>query len=87
MTDDVTPEATLNTHDVAMPFKPNGRQASATAFRAMLLSPSELGEEGTSKRIERLYNLNGGQHVAIVFLMKASGNSSAIFSFMALQLE
>lgn len=87
MTNDANPEATLNTHDVAMPFKPNGHQASATAFRAILLSPSELGTEGTSKRIERLYHLNGGHHVAIVFLMKASGNASAVFSFMALQLE
>ena len=81
------PEATLNTHDVAMPFHPARRQASATAFRAILLSPGELGAEGTRERIQRLYNLNGGQHVAIVFLMKASGNESAEFSFMTLQVE
>lgn len=70
-----------------MPFNPTGRQASVTAFRTILLSPGDLGAEGTTERIECLYNLNGGQHVAIVFLMKARSNEGAVSSFMALQLE
>lgn len=87
MTDNITPEATLDTHDVAMPFNSTQRQASVTAFRAILLSPDELGAEGTTERLERLYSQNEGQHVAIVFLMKASGTASAVFSFMTLQLK
>jgi hypothetical protein len=56
-------------------------------FRAIFLSPQEVNSHETRKRIERLFNLNGGQCVAIILLMKQHGQASAVAMLMRLQLE
>ncbi|KAK8042319.1 hypothetical protein PG993_006842 [Apiospora rasikravindrae] len=76
----------LQSHDVAMPLPPkDGR--SKSVLRAILLCPQEIGSDATHQRIERLYHLDGGQHVVIVFMMKESRSGSAAASLMRLQLD
>ncbi|KAK8048844.1 hypothetical protein PG994_010574 [Apiospora phragmitis] len=60
---------------------------SKSILRAILLCPQEVGSDATRQRIERLYHLDGGQHVAIVFFMKQSRSGGAAASLMRLQLE
>ncbi|KAK9425074.1 hypothetical protein SUNI508_03214 [Seiridium unicorne] len=79
-------EAQLETHDVAMPLPLPG-QPSHLAFRAICLSSQDIGSLETRKRIERLYNVNGGQYIAVVFLMKQHNEESGPAMMMKLQKE
>ncbi|KAK6842413.1 hypothetical protein PG990_005644 [Apiospora arundinis] len=80
-------EKPLQSHDVAMPYRPMNGDSKPPVLRAILLCPQDVGTDATRQRIERLYHLDGGQHVAIVFFMKQSRPGSALASLMELQLE
>ncbi|KAH6648480.1 hypothetical protein BKA67DRAFT_365057 [Truncatella angustata] len=79
-------EAKLDTHDLAVPLHLSG-QTARLHFCAICLSPQEVDSLETRKRIERLYNLNGGQYVAIVLLMEQHQGSSDTAMMMKLQIE
>lgn len=82
------PEAALETHDLAIPMPLSGRPSSRLVFRAICLSPPDVGEPGTRRRMERLFHLNGGKYVAIVFLTrKHSQREGDMTILMRLQLE
>lgn len=79
-------ETRLETHDVAVPLPLPG-QPSHLALRAVCLSPQDVGSLETRKRLERLYNLNGGQYVAVVFLMENHNKENGPALMMKLQME
>ncbi|KAI1827977.1 hypothetical protein F4861DRAFT_236283 [Xylaria intraflava] len=80
-------EAQLDTHDVAVPLRTPG-PFSQRVFRALFMSPRDVGSVKSSSRIERLYHVNGGRDVGIVFLLQhEDGQQSAVASFMTLQLQ
>ncbi|KAJ2989700.1 hypothetical protein NUW58_g3337 [Xylaria curta] len=77
-------ELQLDTHDVAIPFH------SQRVFRAIFLSPQDIASAAdlSLSRIERLYNLDGGQDSGIFFLLKQVDNQqSAVPALMTLQLQ
>ncbi|KAI1630564.1 hypothetical protein F4809DRAFT_274929 [Biscogniauxia mediterranea] len=80
-------ETRLDTHDVAMPL-PTPDASSRRVLRAILVSPHDAGSEATRARIERLYHLNGGRDVAVIFLLKqCEGLESPMAMLMNLQIE
>ncbi|KAI0841997.1 hypothetical protein F5Y06DRAFT_165879 [Hypoxylon sp. FL0890] len=80
-------EAKLDTHDAALPI-PDPRGQSQRVLRVIFLSPSEVGTDNCRTRIQRLSHLNGGQDVAIVFLLKQENEAaSPMTAFMTLQLD
>ncbi|KAI1500108.1 hypothetical protein F5X99DRAFT_257674 [Biscogniauxia marginata] len=80
-------ETRLDTHDVAMPL-PTIDASSRRVLRAILVSPHHVGSEDTRARIERLYHLNGGRDVAVIFLLKqCEGLESPMAMLMKLQLD
>ncbi|KAI1804089.1 hypothetical protein F4811DRAFT_553266 [Daldinia bambusicola] len=80
-------EAKLDTHDVAIPI-PNPGGTPHRVLRAILLLPSDVGNEGSRNRIRRLSSLNGGQDVVLVFLLEQGhGQASPMAAFMTLQLD
>ncbi|KAK7969520.1 hypothetical protein PG996_002037 [Apiospora saccharicola] len=79
-------EKPLQSHDVAMPLSPI-EGPTKSVLRVILLCPHDVGLDATRQRIERLYHLDGGQHVAIVFLVKQGRSGSASGALMNLQLE
>ncbi|KAI0102912.1 hypothetical protein GGR51DRAFT_573721 [Nemania sp. FL0031] len=75
-------ETQLNTHDLSIPL------ATRRAFRAILISPRDVASDGILGRIERLYNLTGGQDAGIIFLLKNNDDEqSAVSTLMTLQLQ
>jgi hypothetical protein len=81
----VTTEKTLGTHDIAIPLP--RRDVQGNYVRMLLLSASDMrpGADGAS-RIERLYHLDGGHHVAIVFLLdNKGGKEDGVKAYMDLQ--
>ncbi|KAK8125491.1 uncharacterized protein PG998_001250 [Apiospora kogelbergensis] len=80
-------EKLLQSHDVAMPFPPMNGGPKPPVLRAILLCPHDVGTVSTRQRIERLYHLDGGQHMAIVLFMKESRSGCASASLMELQLD
>ncbi|KAI5927776.1 hypothetical protein F4810DRAFT_706519 [Camillea tinctor] len=80
-------ESKLDTHDVAMPL-PTPDASSPRVLRTILVSPHDVGSDATRARIERLYHLNGGRDVAVVFLLKQyAGYESPMAMLMKLQIE
>ncbi|KAI1341631.1 hypothetical protein F5Y15DRAFT_362885 [Xylariaceae sp. FL0016] len=80
-------ESKLETHDVAMTLPPSDGWPNPV-FRAICLSPQDVGSQHTRNRIERLYHLNGGQNIAIIFLLKAEGDQqNPVALLMRLQLD
>ncbi|KAL7629424.1 hypothetical protein AAE478_000944 [Parahypoxylon ruwenzoriense] len=80
-------EAKLDTHDVAIPLLGTGGQ-SQKVLRAILVSPSDVGTNECRTRIERLYHLNGGQDIVVVFLLKQeTDQASPVAMLMKLQLD
>ncbi|ORY66425.1 uncharacterized protein BCR38DRAFT_340338 [Pseudomassariella vexata] len=78
-------KSSFETHDVAMPLS---RVAARAVFRAIFLTPADIGTAETRTRTERLFNLNGGQYVALVLLMeKQDEGESPTAAMMRLQLE
>ncbi|OHE97811.1 OPA3 family protein [Colletotrichum orchidophilum] len=77
------PTQTLNTHDIALPVSQD------RTYRLVLLSPKDVGTQATEQRLERLYNLNGGRDVAIMFLLHpvAGQAKDPMEAFMDLQIE
>ncbi|KAI0125895.1 hypothetical protein BJ170DRAFT_685140 [Xylariales sp. AK1849] len=80
-------ETSLETHDITIPLPAAAGLSPHSVFRAILLSPTSIGLDDTSRRIERLFNLNGGQYVAIVLLMVRHGQENSTAVLMRLQLE
>jgi len=80
-------ECDLNTHDIAIPCPRRHSANSDEHFLFLLISPLDTQKNGNSMaRIERLYHLNGGRNVGIVFLLREntpSNNGST--EFMKLQ--
>ncbi|KAI0486424.1 hypothetical protein F4859DRAFT_369790 [Xylaria cf. heliscus] len=75
-------ETQIDTHDVAIPLD------SQRVFRAILISPRDVASTESLNRMERLYNLNGGQDSGIIFLLKDDGpQQSATHTLMTLQLQ
>ncbi|KAI1459064.1 hypothetical protein F4805DRAFT_473727 [Annulohypoxylon moriforme] len=80
-------EARLDTHDAALPIPGSGTQPHRV-LRAIFLSPSDVGTDDCQNRIQRLYHLNGGQDIVIVFLLKQEEDKvSPMSAFMTLQLS
>ncbi|KAI0890045.1 uncharacterized protein GGS22DRAFT_183395 [Annulohypoxylon maeteangense] len=80
-------EARLDTHDAALPI-PGPVGQSRRILRAIFLSPSDVGTDDCQNRIQRLFHLNGGQDVVIVFLLKQEEDKvSPMSAFMTLQLS
>ncbi|KAI2635916.1 hypothetical protein GGS21DRAFT_489631 [Xylaria nigripes] len=80
-------EADLNTHDVAVPLC-TPTTSSQRIFRAIFMSPQDVASARSSSRIERLYHVNGGQDVGIIFLLQhEDGRNNAVASLMELQLQ
>ncbi|KAI2629826.1 hypothetical protein GGR54DRAFT_636010 [Hypoxylon sp. NC1633] len=77
-------EAKLDTHDAALPLPGQpGR-----VLRVIFLSPADTGTDHCRARVQRLAHLNGGQDVAIMFLLKQDNNqANPMASFMSLQLD
>ncbi|KAI2614636.1 uncharacterized protein GGS25DRAFT_472525 [Hypoxylon fragiforme] len=80
-------ETNLDTHDVALPLpSPGGKRQRV--LRVILLSPSNVGTDECRGRTERLYHLNGGEDVAVVFLLKQEKDqTSPVVAMMTLQLD
>ncbi|KAI0898248.1 hypothetical protein F4806DRAFT_352102 [Annulohypoxylon nitens] len=77
-------EAQLDTHDAALPIPGQPHRA----LRAIFLSPLDVGTDDCQNRIQRLFHLNGGQDVVIVFLLKQGGGKvNPMEAFMTLQLN
>ncbi|KAI0877627.1 hypothetical protein GGS24DRAFT_447030 [Hypoxylon argillaceum] len=75
-------ETRLETHDVAIPL------TAHRIFRAIFISPQDVASARSLSRIERLYNLTGGQDSGIIFLLKhGDDGQSAVPILMALQLQ
>ncbi|KAI0442458.1 hypothetical protein F4803DRAFT_369910 [Xylaria telfairii] len=75
-------ETQIDTHDVAIPL------SSQRVFRAVLISPRDVASTESLNRIERLHNLNGGQDVGLIFLLKDDdAQQNATHALMALQLQ
>ena len=72
----------LGTHDMAVPFS-SGSHSKASMLRAILLAPDDLEDSAAQSRIDRLYHLNGGRHVVVVFLLQSGGTNA----LMRLQLR
>ncbi|KAJ8125493.1 hypothetical protein O1611_g8146 [Lasiodiplodia mahajangana] len=59
-------------------------------FRAIFISPRDVASDGSLARIERLYNLTGGQDAGVIFLLSHDDDDdgqSAVSTLMALQLQ
>ncbi|RYO89057.1 hypothetical protein DL764_008635 [Monosporascus ibericus] len=81
------PETKLDTHDIALPL-PQAAGQPQRVLCAILLIPTEVGSEATRARLERLYHLNGGRDVAVVFLLKhEDGQESPTATLMRLQQD
>ncbi|KAI0135435.1 hypothetical protein F4814DRAFT_22483 [Daldinia grandis] len=79
--------AKLDTHDIALPL-PNPGGTPRRILRALLLSPPDVGKTESRTRIQRLFHLNGGQDIAIVFLLQqAQDQESPMTALMTLQLD
>lgn len=81
-------ETELDTHDVALPLPlpPSVAVTLPGVLRVVFLAPSDVGEDTTRTRLEQLYHLNGGKHVAIVFLLKhGNGRENPMAALMRLQ--
>ncbi|KAI1263026.1 hypothetical protein F5Y18DRAFT_429496 [Xylariaceae sp. FL1019] len=83
-------EARLETHDVAIPLSTPGA-ATRRTLRAIFMSPTDVGSSSNTARIDRLYFLNGGRDIAIIFLLKQQGQQGqqegSMAILMALHLE
>ncbi|KAI8632335.1 hypothetical protein F5Y19DRAFT_472362 [Xylariaceae sp. FL1651] len=80
-------EARLDTHDVAIPLT-KLVASPQRVFRAVFLSPRDVGSARSSSRIERLYNLTSGRDVGIIFLLKHDVDQpSPVATLMTLQLQ
>ncbi|KAK6954494.1 hypothetical protein Daesc_004461 [Daldinia eschscholtzii] len=80
-------EAKLETHDVAIPL-PNPGGTPRRVLRAILLLPSDVGNDSSRNRIQRLFNLNGGQDIVLVFLLEQGHNQvNPVATLMKLQLD
>ena len=64
------PEIILTTHDLALPIPPRSPNTPPQKAIFLLLSSSDLKQEQTIQRIERFSMLDGGEHVAIIFLLQ-----------------
>ncbi|KAI0863320.1 hypothetical protein F4860DRAFT_512138 [Xylaria cubensis] len=72
----------IDTHDVAIPLN------CERVFRGIFISPRDVASAKTLNRIERLYNLNGGQDSGLIFLLNdEDGQHNATIAFMTLQLQ
>ncbi|KAK7755239.1 hypothetical protein SLS62_002744 [Diatrype stigma] len=84
-------EVKLNTHDVALtlPLPPTAAAPLPRVLRAIFLAPKDVGTEATRARLERLYHLNGGKDVVVVFLLEheAGQEQSPVAALMMLQQE
>ncbi|KAI1756518.1 hypothetical protein F4782DRAFT_269114 [Xylaria castorea] len=75
-------ETQVDTHDIAIPLN------YQRVFRAICLSPRDIASTESLKRIERLYNLNGGQDSGLIFLLKnEDSQQNATHALMTLQLQ
>ncbi|KAH8675982.1 hypothetical protein BX600DRAFT_191628 [Xylariales sp. PMI_506] len=79
-------ETTLEHHDIAIPMPLIGQFPRFT-LRAICLSIQDVGTEKANARTERLFNLNGGQYVAILLLMQQHGRGTGMAGLMRLQLQ
>ncbi|KAI0164872.1 hypothetical protein GGR57DRAFT_215317 [Xylariaceae sp. FL1272] len=80
-------ETRLETHDVAIPLSAPGVSTRRT-FRAIFMSPTDVGSSPNAARIDRLCHLNGGRDIAIIFLLKQDGQQEdSMAMFMTLQLS
>ncbi|KAI0141058.1 hypothetical protein F4776DRAFT_545335 [Hypoxylon sp. NC0597] len=80
-------ETKLDTHHAALPI-PDPRGQSQRVLRVIFLSPLDVGTDGCRAQIQRLSHLNGGQDIAIVFLLKQeSEHASPMMGLMTLQLD
>ncbi|KAI1818427.1 hypothetical protein GGS20DRAFT_528573, partial [Poronia punctata] len=80
-------ESNLEAHDVAIPI-PAASADSRRVFRAIFMSPRDVGTAEGARRIEHLYHLSGGRDVSIVFLLKSDGEQqNAAATLMTLQLQ
>lgn len=84
-------EVKLNTHDVALtlPLSPTAAAPLPRVLRAIFLTPKDVGTEATRARLERLYHLNGGKDVVVVFLLghEDRQEQSPVAALMMLQQE
>ncbi|RYC62225.1 hypothetical protein CHU98_g4001 [Xylaria longipes] len=72
----------LDTHDIAVPL------FVQRVFRAILISPRDVASTESLNRIERLYNLNGGQDSGLIFMLKDDdAQQDATHALMTLQLQ
>ncbi|KAK1687776.1 hypothetical protein BDP55DRAFT_727177 [Colletotrichum godetiae] len=75
-------ESRLNTHDIALPISQN------RSYRVILLSPKDVGQQATEKRLERLYSLDGGRNIAVIFLIgEVVHQADAIRAFMEFKID
>ena len=84
-TNSVTKEKSLETYHIAVPVP--RRNDRSSQVRMLLLSASDLRspDDGLA-RIERLYHLDGGHHVGIVFLLnERGGKENGMIAYMELQ--
>ncbi|KAK1639165.1 hypothetical protein BDP81DRAFT_405022 [Colletotrichum phormii] len=75
-------ESRLDTHDIALPISQN------RTYRFILLSPKDVGQRATEKRLERLYSLDGGRNIAVIFLIgEVADQSDAMQAFMEFKID
>ncbi|KAI1739350.1 hypothetical protein F4680DRAFT_449096 [Xylaria scruposa] len=75
-------ETQIDTHDAAIPLN------SERVFRVIFISPRDVAATESLNRIERLYNLNGGQDSGLIFLLNdEDGQQNATHALMTLQLQ
>ena len=81
-------EVRLNTHDVEITLSAAGLIPPAV-LRAIFVTTTQVGTDETRSRLQRLGNLSGGRHVAVVLLMARleSAQGNATTAMMRLQLE
>ncbi len=83
----VTVEKTLGTHDIAIPLPQRGDQGSRVWMLLLSALDMQSSADGLA-RIERLYHLNGGHHVALVFLVDNNNQgvkADGVKAYMELQ--
>ncbi|KAI0553770.1 hypothetical protein F4679DRAFT_435677 [Xylaria curta] len=74
-------ETQIDTHDAAISL------SSGRVFRVIFISPRDVAVTESLNRIERLYNLNGGQDSGLIFLLNDEDGYNATHALMTLQLQ
>jgi hypothetical protein len=81
----VSIEKALDTHDIVIPLPQRGEQGNHVWMLLLSALDMQSGANGLA-RIERLYHLDGGHHVAVVFLVDNKGaKENGVKAYMELQ--